>query len=150
MEEISFSIGDDDHIGICHPSLIGTATSPKINVTTTNTKENIEMANALDGMMDLGRTTWQMGKNFVNDPKGFIGRDGLGTTAKALTPKFPTPMNVNDRPTPDENFENGDTWGSRTRDTFRPSHQPKAPKQHASNLLPGESNSYGGRFDFSA
>ncbi len=109
----------------------------------------------------------QMGRNFYNDPTGFIGRDGLGATRDAAgkaigkagkfvkshlptMPSMPTLVPVNERKLPGEDFENGDTWGSRTRDSFTPSKSVKAPKQHASNLIPGERNDFGGNFDFSA
>lgn len=116
----------------------------------------------------------QMGRNFVSNPTGFIGQHGLGATCDAAgkaidnagraignagksirkhlpsMPSLPTMVPGNERKLPGEDFENGDTWGSRTRDSFTPSKSVKTPKQHASNLVPGERNDYGGRFDFSA
>ena len=108
----------------------------------------------LQGVQNFGNTVIQMGKNAAHDPAGFIGRDGLGATGRAISnslPKMPTLVPVNDRALPGDNFINGDREGTRIRDSFTPSDtRAKAPRQHASNLQPGENNAYGGRYDFSA
>lgn len=114
-------------------------------------------------MTELGNTLGQMGRNVWDDPMKFITHDGIGATGRAVTNGAKsavnsasqlinnTVYNVNDRSTPEENFENGNSWGSRIKDTFTPSNSARSGnKQHASNLMPGERNIHGGWTDITA
>lgn len=100
---------------------------------------------------NFGNTLIQMGKNLINDPAGFVGRDGLGATGKAISnslPKMPTLTPVLQRALPGDNYREGDRQGSHIRDSFTPSgtHSHHS-KQHSNNLQPGERNHHGGSFD---
>jgi hypothetical protein len=104
------------------------------------------------GIGEFGRTLAQMGSNAYNNPGEVIGY-GLNQTGKAVKdslPSMPKLKPVDQRALPDETTQNGDTWGSRTRDSFEPSGSParKLPKQHAYNMIaPGQSNIHGGSFE---
>lgn len=125
----------------------------------------------MDSINEIGRTFKQMGSNLVNSPSSFVGKHGLRATKEGLTNTAHKAYsgaaslandaaslvsgfsikNPLERELPDVNTRNGDTWGSSIRDSFTLSTpRVKGPKQHASNLQPGESNAFGGRYDFSA
>ena len=105
----------------------------------------------MDSMKSIGTTFLQMGKNAINNPAEF-GSYGFSSTKKAISNSLPRLKLPSERSTPDENFQNGNSWGSRTKDSFtssKSSHS-KAPRQHASNIAPHEHNIHGGRLDITA